>query len=111
MQRRELLVRLGGVLVAAPFILEATGCSDDDSGDDGNDNFTMTSSTNSGHNHRLTVQCTDLDDSSVEYFSSSDSGHSHRVTLTLNQLQEIAAGNSVTATLEEASGHTHTVSI
>jgi len=111
MNRREFLVRVGGTLIVVPMVLEAVSCGNDSNpaAPSATDQFSTTSTTDTGHTHRITVRCTDLSSQSeIPYDSTTDGGHFHRITLTVSQLQQIAAGNAVgplTSTI--ASGHTH----
>ena len=106
MHRREFLVRMGGVLVAVPFVLEAVGCGDDAGG-----KFAVTSTTDTtGHTHSITVLCADLTANGVTY-TSSRTDHTHTVTLGLTQLQMIAGGGSVDVTSSTDSSHSHQWSI
>src|SRR5262245_23262473 len=79
MQRREFLVRLGGVLVAVPATLTAISCGGDDDDDGGGaTDFTITSD-GAAHTHKVTIKCTDLSSSSdVMYTSTTDAGHNHQ---------------------------------
>jgi hypothetical protein len=117
MDRREFLVRIGGLVLAAPLALEVAGCGDD-SNDGGGGNgdangFTVTSSETSGHTHNVTVLNADLANPPVEvtYTSTSSGGHTHAITLSQAQLTEINGGGTVTVTSTENSGHTHSWTI
>ncbi len=112
MKRRDFFIRVGGALVAVPAVLQLTACGDDDGGGGAADAMGaatsfMTTSTMSGHNHSLTVQCTDLASSSdVTYTSGSANGHTHQVTITAADLSTIMGGGSVTVDTSD-SGHPH----
>lgn len=113
MNRRQFLVRIGGTLVAVPFVLQAVGCDEDDPAQpQQTDRFGIPSSTNSGHSHRITFMCSDLSLGTLTYTSSTDGGHFHSLTLTLPQVQSIAAGQSVGPVFSStADGHDHTWTI
>jgi hypothetical protein len=116
MDRREFLVRIGGLVLAAPLALEVAGCGEDDGGDGNGDanGFTVTSSLSSGHTHNVTVLNADLANPPVEgvaYTSTSSGGHTHAITLSQAQLTEINEGGEVTVTSTQNSGHTHSWTI
>jgi hypothetical protein len=112
MNRREFLLQLGGGLIALPVVLQVAGCGDDPAAPAGDTHTTHFHSTSqpdgTGHAHTITVECTDLSQSGFQFTSTSISGHTHRVTLSQAQLLEIAAGTSVgpiTSTTD--GGHAH----
>ena len=97
MDRREFLVRIGGALVAVPFVLEAVSCGKDESPTQpGAGGFTVTSSVSNGHTHTVFVVCANLSSSTaVRYTSGSGSGHTHQVELSVPNLQTIQGGGQV----------------
>jgi hypothetical protein len=113
MNRREFLVRVGGTLVAVPFVLEAVSCGSDNSSqpqanatswsEDGNLVFS--------HTHRVTFQCTDLASSADKIYTSTAAGmptHTHTLTLTPAELAMIASGSAVTkASNTDTTMHAH----
>jgi hypothetical protein len=110
MQRRDLFVRIGSIVIAVPAALVAiSACGGGDDDDDDADaagpiSFQVTSD-GAGHTHALTVQCADLDGGNVTYTSGSGNGHTHNVSITMAQLEQIANGESVTVGI--TSPHTH----
>jgi len=108
MQRREFLIRLGGVVIAVPVVLELVGCGDDSPANPSNaDRYDVTSTSGGGHTHRITVRCSDLTaGAAVPYTSTSSAGHTHEVLLEMPDVQMIAAGGQVTITTTDQ-GHTH----
>ena len=112
MQRREFLVRLGGVVIAVPAVLELVGCGDDAPTTPMNtDRYDVTSSSGGGHTHRITVLCSDLTaGAAVSYTSTSSSGHVHQVSLMMTEVQMIQGGSQVTVTTTDQ-GHTHSWAI
>jgi len=124
MHRRELLIRVGGTLLAVPAALLVTGCSsggDDDAAvrvdagrrDDaasgaGSFDGTNDRSDGSGHTHTFTVQCADLSGSGASY-TAVGSGHTHAITLDALQLATLAGGQTVT--FATSSLHAHTWSV
>ena len=106
MQRREFLVRLGGVLVAVPATLTAISCGGDDDDDTPSGDFTITSD-GAAHTHKVTIKCADLSSSSeVSYTSTTDAGHNHMFSLTGAELTSIKGGGSVTKMVMNAT-HSH----
>jgi hypothetical protein len=108
MNRRQVLVRLGGVLLAIPasHILMACGSSDN-----GTQGLQFTSSNELGHTHTVTLQLTDLTNppaAGVTKDTSVDMAHMHQVSLTEAELESIELGNSVTKITTNNDNHTHT---
>lgn len=111
MNRRSFILRLGAAAVAVPTVLTLTSCGDDDgsSGPDANlaaTSFQATNSDGSGHEHSITVQCSDLAGTTATYESSETAAHRHMVTLDATQLSDIAAGNTVMVTTNDSHAHT-----
>jgi len=106
MQRREFLVRLGGVVIAVPAVLELVGC-----GDDAPTNvprgYDITSTNNDNHTHGIRVLCGDLSAGGAVTYTSTSTGHTHTVPLTMMDIQTIVAGGQVTITSSSDGGHTH----
>ncbi len=102
----------------APDAGQADGGSDAGSGDAGNgdagtgpQSFTFTSTNVNGHTHTLIVQAEELNDtpaSGVSRDTSEALGHTHNVELSELELDEIAAGGTVTVTTSVEDGHSHT---
>lgn len=115
MNRRGFLIRVGGVLVAVPAVLQMTACG---GGDDGGSpdapvasSFTASSS-GSGHTHTVTVQCSSLSASGdVTLTSSSANSHTHEVTITAAQMAMIAQGTAVTVSTTSIHPHDWTISL
>jgi len=113
MNRREFLVRVGGTLVAIPFVLEAVSCGDDSSPTGTpTDQFDAQSEVAGGHTHSIRIVCTQLTSSTdILYTSSNSSGHTHTVSLTVANLTTIAGGGQINTNSSTASGHFHQWSI
>ncbi|HUH05689.1 MAG TPA: hypothetical protein VML75_27030 [Kofleriaceae bacterium] len=114
MNRRSFMIRVGGVLVAVPAVLQLTACGDDGGGG-GADAAPVTSfavsSAGSDHTHMITVQCTDLSSTGdVTYTSSNAGGHTHSVVVPAADLATVLGGGSVTITTDEFHVHTWTIS-
>jgi len=72
--------------------------------------ITYTSSNVEGHSHTFALQTAAFEtppEGGVSGSTSSDSGHSHTVSVSASELQSIGAGQSVSRTTSEVSGHTH----
>lgn len=77
-------------------------------------NFTVKSSTTSGHTHNITVLSSDLinpPSSGKTYTSTTADGHTHNIFLSQAQFIDVNNGNTVTVTSSSANGHTHTWTI
>jgi len=114
MNRREFLVRVGGTLVAVPFVLEAVSCGDDNTSQP-QPNGTSWSEDGSvffSHTHRVTFECTDLALTNDKTYTSTAAGmptHTHTLTLTPAELAMIASGSAVTkASNTDTTMHGHT---
>lgn len=107
MQRREFLVRLGGVVIAVPAVLELVGCGDDEptSVPRGYDVTNVSDST--GHTHQIRVLCGDLSAGAAVTYTSTSAGHTHTVSLTMADIQMIVGGGPVTKTSSSGGGHLH----
>ncbi len=115
LDRRELLVRTGVILLLVPIVgcssYGSSGASADAASCDGVD---TTSSVAASHTHTLCVPNTDLSSppaTGATYTTSNNGGHTHTVTLAQAQLQQIEAGGTVTVTSSNVQGHTHTFAI
>ena len=107
MQRREFLIRLGGVVIAVPAVLELVGCGDDSPASPNNADRYNVPSTGGGHTHTITVLCSDLTaGAGVTYTSTTSAGHFHQVVLMMADVQMIQAGGQVTIITTDQ-GHTH----
>jgi len=110
MNRREVILRVGGILLAIPASRVLMACG----GDSGTaDSFHFTSSFEDNHTH--TVDLAKVDVSSPPSggkteTTSFDQSHNHTVTLTEADFQAINAGQTVNKTTseDETPGHVHT---
>jgi hypothetical protein len=112
MERREMVLRLGTLVLALPAGHLLAACGGDDSGSGAQaDALTFTSSVDDGHRHTVTIERASLTDSppaGVQRVTSSDTGHNHVVVLTEADLDTINAGQTVTRQSTEDDGHSHT---
>jgi hypothetical protein len=109
-------MRIGGVVVAVPAVIYATGCGDDDGGggggidaSTGQTSFSVTNSDGSGHTHMFTMQCSDLSGGSAVNYTATGGGHTHSVPVSAADLTTIMGGGTATITFTD--GHAHTFSI
>jgi len=112
MNRREVIFRVGGILLAIPASHFLTAC-----GSDSGNSLTFTTSNDLNHTHTVSLQQSDISAppaAGVTKTTSFDDSHTHTVSLTEADLASINAGNTVTKTTSEDETpnfvHTHTVS-
>ena len=114
MNRREVILRVGGILLAIPASRLLMACGGD-SGGSGATSLHFTSSNDLNHTHTVDLASADISSppaaGRVET-TSNDQAHTHTVTLTEADFVSINAGNVVTITTseDETPGfvHTHT---
>lgn len=111
MTRREVLIRVGSLLLLVPAGTAFVGCGDDGDDDGGaNGALTFTSTVEQAHSHAVTIQMRELTDppaGGVTRNTSSDAGHLHAVTLTEADLNAIDAGQVVAKVTTLVAAHTH----
>jgi len=108
MDRREVIVKLGGLLLVLPAARVLVACGGSDGGTQG---LTFISSNDLGHTHTVGLQVSDLTAppaAGVNKATSFNTNHSHQVALTSAELDSIQAGNTVTKTTSNDDGHSHT---
>ena len=108
MNRREVIVKMGGLLLILPAakVLMACGGSSGSSG-----TLTFVSSSDLGHTHTVGLQVTDVTTppgAGVSEVTSNVLNHTHTVALTVADLDSIDQGNTVTKTTSNDDNHTHT---
>lgn len=107
LERRELLIRMGGLLLVLPATRMLLACG----GDSGGQTLTFTSSNDLDHTHTVLLQVTELSAppaAGVDKTTSNVLSHTHTVALTEAELASIEAGSSVTKTTSEDDAHSHT---
>lgn len=119
MERRSFMVK-AGALFSLPLIITEIGCDtygDDDTmapiNDDGS-SFSITSTSDSGHSHTVTLSSNNVDDppsGDVSLKTTVNSGHTHTITLMQSDYESLAAGKTIIKTSTNDSGHSHTFSI
>ncbi len=111
MNRREVIFRIGGILLAIPASRILMACGSDSGGNP--NSLSFTSSSDDGHTHTASLLLTDISAPPVggaTKTTSLDQSHTHTVSLTEADLDSIQAGNTVTKTTseDETPGHVHT---
>ena len=120
MNRRDILKRLGLVLIAVPV---AASCAAEEpyppmppggggggegggggGGGEEDASFMVSNNDYSGHTHSFEVLCSELEDGKTVW--TAGGAHTHQVTLSDAQLATILDGQSVT--VESTGGHPHT---
>jgi hypothetical protein len=102
---------LGGIaaLLAVPAAGSLLGCGGDDSGPDAaGETFIVTNDDDADHTHELAIACADLGSGLAASYVATGP-HMHTVSVTAEQLEQIAAGETVTVSFTE--GHSHTFNI
>jgi hypothetical protein len=114
LNRRTFLVRVGGTMVAMPFVLELVSCGSSPSSPNPpaqDDRFSGTG-TGSGHTHSLTVLCLQLQAAVAVEITSGAGGagpHTHRVPISDAQLATLASGAPITIDTADLHPHTWTI--
>ena len=111
MNRREVLFRVGGLLLALPASRVLLACGGDSNNGMDPNSLRFISSSDLGHTHFFTLQLTEITSppaAGINRQTSNDLSHTHTVTLTAADLDSINAGNTVTITTSNDDNHTHT---
>ena len=99
MNRRVFVIEAGKAFPIIAGALYVIGCGTSMSGPSAVADVSSTSTNVNGHTHTANVPASDqLHPADATYTSSTDSAHNHMVTLTASQLSTIASGGSVTVT-------------
>ena len=111
MNRREVIFRIGGILLAIPASQVLMACGSDSGGNP--NSLTFTSSLDDNHTHTVSLQLSDITSppaAGATETTSLNQSHTHTVTLTETDFASINAGNTVTKTTseDETPGHVHT---
>ena len=111
MNRREVLIRVGGILLAIPASRFLMACGSDS----GASSLHFTSSNDLNHTHTVDLASADVTTPPAggrTETTSNDDAHTHTVTLTEADFQTIGSGGTVTITTSEDQTpgfvHTHT---
>jgi len=113
MNRREVIFRVGGILLAIPASRVLMACGSDTAANP--NSLAFISSSDDGHTHSVHLLLTDISAPPVggtTKTTSLEQSHTHTVSLTEADLNSIQAGNTVTKTRSEDGTpfhiHTHT---
>jgi hypothetical protein len=109
MNRREAILRVGGILLVIPAARVLMACG----GDSGSSSLHFTSSNDLNHTHTVDLASADVSTPPAAgrtETTSNDDSHTHTVTLTEADFQTISSGGSVTITTseDETPGFVHT---
>src|SRR5215813_13044843 len=99
LNRREVLLRVGGLLLVIPASRVLMACGGDIGTNSNSLRFTSTADPADGHTHTVDLSKADISTPPVggrTLTTSLDLAHTHTVTLTEADFQSIDAGNSVT---------------
>jgi len=111
LNRREVIFRVGGILLAIPASRVLMACGSDSGS--GAQSISFTSSNDDGHTHTVSLLATDISASpagGVTKTTSTENAHTHTVSLTEAELDSINGGATVTKTTSQDNtpGHVHT---
>ena len=109
MNRREVIFRVGGLLLALPASRVLMACGGSDGGTSGDLRFI--SSSDLGHTHFFFLQMTEITNpptAGIDRLTTNDLSHTHTVRLSEADLDNINAGMSITITTSNDDAHTHT---
>ena len=111
MDRRVFVIEAGKAFPIVAGALYLIGCGSSTTSPSAIADVLSTSTNINGHTHTANVPASDqLHPADASYTSSTDSAHNHMVTLTASQLSAIASGGSVTVTSNSSTvtgNHTH----
>jgi hypothetical protein len=113
MNRREVIFRVGGILLAIPASRVLMACGGDSGSSSNSIRFTSSADPADGHTHTVDLSKADISNPPAgekTLTTSLDLAHTHTVTLTEADFQSIDAGNTVNKTTseDETPGHVHT---
>jgi len=118
MKRRQFLITITTSLGALPLLITEIACErPDDTTGTSTSSFTVESSTDGGHQHTVTIEYRDVENSpsggKTISTSSTDGmyGHSHNLILTQSDFQALKDGQVITKTTSTDSSHSHTFTI
>jgi hypothetical protein len=111
MNRRVFVIEAGKAFPVVAGALYVIGCGGSSTSPSAVADVQSTSTVVNSHTHTENVPASDqLHPATTTYTSSTDSGHNHMVTLTDSQLSMIASGGAVTVTSTSSAvtgAHTH----
>jgi hypothetical protein len=99
MDRRLFIIRAGQAFPVVAGALYLIGCGSSTTSPSSVADVSSTSTNVNSHTHSANVPASDqMHPANATYTSSTDSAHNHMVTLTASQLSTLASGGSVTVT-------------
>ncbi len=111
MNRRVFILEAGKAVPAVVGALYIIGCSSSPTSPSTSASITAVSTVSNGHTHSVGIPASDqMQAVAMTYTSSTDSAHNHQVTLSASQLSTLAAAGTVTvtSTISTVTGnHTH----
>ncbi len=113
MDRREFLAKAGLAATWAAISVRISGCASDEGNPlgGGNDGVDGDVTFDAGHRHSVFISDAAIAaGNAVTLTLSNSSGHSHQVTLSAQQVMDIGEGTQVVAISTNDDGHTHVVS-
>jgi hypothetical protein len=116
MTRKDFLKTACGGALGALFFMGLTSCKSPEAPHppENNDQKTFTSTSNSNHTHRITLNRTDIENppnAGITRQTSSSSGHTHTFSITQAQLQSVNGGGTIEITDSVSAGHSHKYTI
>ena len=113
MNRREVIIRVGGILLAIPASRVLMACGSGSGGGSSPTTLHFNSSSDDNHTHSVDLAKADISTPPVGgrvETTSLDNAHTHTVTLTEADFASINAGNTVriTTSQDNTPGHVHT---
>ena len=111
MDRRVFVIEAGKAFPIVAGAIYLIGCGDSSTSPSAVADVQSTSTVANSHTHTTNVPASDqMHPADTTYTSSTDSAHNHMVTLSSSQLSTVASGGSVTVTSTssaETGNHTH----
>ena len=113
MTRKDFFKTLGGGAAGGILIMLGIGCKGDNPtspGTPSGDQRSFSSTTAQGHTHSVTITRSEIESppqGGITKTTTSGGGHTHSVSMTQQQLSDVRAGQTVTVTDTNVSGHTH----
>jgi hypothetical protein len=111
MNRREVIFRIGGLLLALPASRVLLACGGDSGGGTDPNSLRFISSSDLGHTHFFFLEKNEITNpptAGIDRLTTNDLAHTHSVTLTEADLDNINAGQTITITTSNDDNHTHT---
>jgi hypothetical protein len=116
MTRKDFLKTAFGGALGMLVFTGLNSCKSPESPDmtDDSSQKTFTSTSNSGHTHRITLNRSEIENppaNGITRSTTSASGYSHTFSMSQAQLQSVNTGNKVNITDSLSSGHSHSYTL